>query len=85
MKVLVKRITQGKQKGEFRFVLKADNHENLSPNETYKNKQGLMDTLEKYFPNFEIVDTTLKVPKVRKPRTKLGILNSTSTQTQSEE
>jgi hypothetical protein len=58
MKAIIKPVTKGKRKGQFRFVLKADNGENLSPQETYTQKHNVISVLEKYFPNFTIVDQT---------------------------
>lgn len=56
MKAIIKKVSKGKEKGQFRFVLKGDNGKNLSPQDAYHNKQDLLDTLNKYFPNFQIID-----------------------------
>jgi len=58
MKAIIKVVTRGKNKGQFRFILKADNGENLSPQETYTQKHNVKKILEKYFPNFTVVDNT---------------------------
>jgi uncharacterized protein YegP (UPF0339 family) len=56
MKAIIKKVKKGKRKGEFKFLLIADNGENLSQNETYTQKHNVEEVLRKYFPNFEIVD-----------------------------
>ncbi len=57
-KVHIKKIKTGKNAGQFRFVLKGDNGENLSPKENYTQKHNVTEVLKKYFPGFEIVDET---------------------------
>lgn len=47
---------RGKQKGNFYAVLIADNGEPLAHTEHRSRKHGLKKTLEKYFPDFEIVE-----------------------------
>jgi uncharacterized protein YegP (UPF0339 family) len=58
MKVIIKRVSKGKRKGEFRFVLIGDNGENLSQQESYTQKHNVIEVIEKYFSNFPIVDAT---------------------------
>lgn len=58
MKAKIKQVTHGKQKGQFRFVLKGDNGEIVGHGETYTSKSECLQTLNKYFPNFQIVDET---------------------------
>ena len=60
---IIKRVSRGKKKGEFRFVLKGDNGEIIgsSGSESYTQKHNCVDVLEKYFPKFDIVDLTLRV------------------------
>jgi uncharacterized protein YegP (UPF0339 family) len=53
---LIKKITHGKFKGEYRFVLKGANNEIVATSETYKNKADILDLLDNLFPNFMIVD-----------------------------
>ncbi|RYE53994.1 MAG: DUF1508 domain-containing protein [Sphingobacteriales bacterium] len=57
---IIKKILQGKMVGQFRFNLKAENGEVIATSENYKAKQSVIKTLKKYFPAFEIVDTTIK-------------------------
>ena len=61
MKALIKKVTKGRFKGQFRFVLKASNGEVIatSATEFYTQKHNVREVLEKYFPNFEIIDLTL--------------------------
>lgn len=58
MKAIVKTVSHGKQKGQFRFVLKASNGEVIAVSETYTQKHNALDIIKEYFPNFEIVDKT---------------------------
>lgn len=58
MKAIIKKVTKGKKRGQFKFVLEADNGENLSAQETYTQKHNVIKVLEKYFPNFAIIDQT---------------------------
>lgn len=60
MKAIIKKVTKGKKAGQFRFKLVADNGEDLSQNETYTQKHNVIEVLTKYFPNFVIVDETVK-------------------------
>lgn len=57
MKAVIKKINKGNLKGQFRFVLVADNGEPIAQSwaETYKTKQMVKKTLNKFFPNFEII------------------------------
>ena len=57
-KAIIKKIKSGKFKDQFKFKLVADNGENLSPQEKYTQKHNIQEVLNKYFPGFEIVDTT---------------------------
>lgn len=58
MKAIIKIVSHGKLKGQFRFVLKAVNGETIAVSETYTQKHNVLDVLTNYFPNFEIVDKT---------------------------
>lgn len=58
MKAVIKRVTHGKQKGQFRFILKAGNNEPIAHGETYTQKHNVKELLEKYFPLFTIEDKT---------------------------
>lgn len=60
MKAYIKNVWQGRNKGQFRFVLKAKNGETvaISHPETYKSKSMAIQTLTRCFPQFEIVDAT---------------------------
>lgn len=60
---IIKTVRRGKRKGQFRFVLKAANGEIIasSGSESYTQKHNCVDVLNKYFPEFDIVDLTLKV------------------------
>lgn len=60
MKAIIKTVTRGKLKGQFRFILKAKNGEIIATSETYTQKHNVKDLLAKHFPNFEIVDVTKK-------------------------
>lgn len=53
---LIKRVTHGKHKGEYRFVLVADNNEIVATSELYESKQACLKTVENLFPGFEIKD-----------------------------
>lgn len=57
MKAEIIKITRGKNKGQFRFILKAKNGEIVAHShpETYTSIQMCKKTLKKYFPNFEII------------------------------
>ena len=52
----IKRITHGKLKGQFRFILKAENGEIIATSESYTQKHSCKETLESNFPNFKILD-----------------------------
>lgn len=54
-KATITLITKGKNKGQFKYQLTADNGEPLDARETYHNLQDCKDTLVKYFPTFLIV------------------------------
>lgn len=53
-KVVIKRVTHGKNKGQFRFSLVGDNGEIVatSGSETYHNEKDILHTLDKYFSSF---------------------------------
>lgn len=59
-KALIKKVSKGKKKGEFRFVLLAKNGEPIAQSfpETYTQKHNCISTLENHFPDFEILDLT---------------------------
>lgn len=58
MKAIIKKVKQGKMKGQFRFVLKGRNGETIAVSETYTQKHNVTKLLKKYFTLFEIVDET---------------------------
>lgn len=43
---------------QFKFTLKAKNGKIIAHGEHYNRKRDLLDTLEKYFAGFEIIDQT---------------------------
>lgn len=55
-KAIIRKVKSGKNKGQFKFKLTADNGEPLSENEAYNNEQDLRAMLTKYFPGFTIVE-----------------------------
>lgn len=57
-KAIIKNIKSGKQSGQFKFILLADNGEPLDPRDFYHNLDDVKKMLEKYFPAFEIIDLT---------------------------
>lgn len=59
MKAVIKKVTHGKRKGQFRFVLKATNGEIIATSETYTQKHNVIEVLNSYFCEFEILDTTV--------------------------
>lgn len=66
MKALIKKVSKGKQKGQFRFVLIGKNGQVIatSGTENYTQKHSCIETLEANFPQFKIVDTTVKQKSV---------------------
>lgn len=56
MVAVIKKVSHGKRKGEFRFNLVGDNEEVIATSETYTQKHNVADVLEKYFKDFKIVD-----------------------------
>lgn len=56
MKAIIKRITHGKRKNQYRFILKGRNGEIIAVSETYTQKHNVTEVLNEYFPNFEIED-----------------------------
>lgn len=52
----IKRVTHGHMKGQYRFLLKAENGKIIATSETYTQKHSLLETLETNFPNFKIVE-----------------------------
>ncbi len=59
MKAILKKVSHGKQKGQFRFVLKGANGEIIATSETYTQKHNVTEILQVAFPNFEVVDKTV--------------------------
>jgi uncharacterized protein YegP (UPF0339 family) len=59
-KALIKKVSKGKLKGQYRFVLKAENGETVavSSPESYTQKHSALETLEANFPDFKIIDKT---------------------------
>lgn len=60
MKATIKQISHGNFKGQFRFTLKGNNNEIIATSESYTQKHNVIEVLEKYFSNFEIIDKTKK-------------------------
>jgi uncharacterized protein YegP (UPF0339 family) len=58
-KAIIKKVTHGKLKGQFRFILKAENGEIVATSETYTQKHSCIETIESNFPNFIIEDKTI--------------------------
>ena len=56
MKMIIKRVTHGKKKGQFRFILKGKNGEVVGIGETYTQKHNVVELHSVYFSNFELVD-----------------------------
>lgn len=57
---VIKRVTKGKNAGQFRFVLIGDNYEPIGQShpETYKTKAMAKKTLKEYFNAFKVTDLT---------------------------
>lgn len=58
MKAVIKTVSHGKLKGQFRFILKGVNGEIVATSETYTQKHNCTEVLETYFSTFEVVDKT---------------------------
>lgn len=56
MTVVIKKVSHGKRKGQFRFNVKGSNGEVIATSETYTQKHNVTEVLQKYFPLFTIVD-----------------------------
>ncbi len=56
--MIIKTVSKGPKKGEFRFLLKAANGEVIAHGETYISKQSVTELHSKHFSDFEIVDKT---------------------------
>lgn len=58
MTAIVKKVSKGKLKGQFRFVLKAKNGEIIatSGTESYTQKHNCISVLKEHFPNFKIIE-----------------------------
>lgn len=52
---IVKKVLRGKNKGQWRFILRADNYEVLAHSESYHNLEDVMNMVYEYFPDFKIV------------------------------
>lgn len=57
-KVIIKKVSHGKLKGQYRFILVASNGEPIATSETYTQKHNIIDLLNTHFSEFEIVDKT---------------------------
>jgi uncharacterized protein YegP (UPF0339 family) len=57
---VIQKVTRGRQKGQFKFVLFASNGEPIADShpETYTQKHSAMETLRANFSDFVIVDQT---------------------------
>ncbi len=58
MKAIIKKVSHGNQKGQYRFVLRGKNNEIVAVSETYTQKHNALEVLADYFSNFEVVDKT---------------------------
>jgi len=57
MKAIIKRVKSGKLKGQFRYILVANNGEPIADaRETYTKKHNVIKLLKKYFSDFIISD-----------------------------
>ncbi len=56
-RAIIKKVSKGRNKGQFRFVLKASNGEIVAQShpETYERLQSCLDTLNNNFPDFDII------------------------------
>ena len=57
-KAIIRNIKSGKQAGQFKFILLADNGQPLDPRDFYHNLEDFKEMLQNYFPAFEIIDLT---------------------------
>lgn len=56
MRAIIKRVTHGRFKGQYRFILTGVNHEIIATSELYSTKQNVIEVIEAYFKDFIIVD-----------------------------
>lgn len=56
MKMIIKKVSHGKLKGQFRFLLKSANNEIIATSETYTQKHNIVELHSKYFSIFELID-----------------------------
>lgn len=61
-KAIITMVTKGKNRGQFRFTLKGANGETVAVShpETYTRKSKCKQTLLKCFPDFIIIDQTIR-------------------------
>lgn len=57
-KAIIKTVSHGKLKGQYRFILIAANGEPIATSETYTQKHNVIELLATHFAEFEIVDKT---------------------------
>jgi uncharacterized protein YegP (UPF0339 family) len=57
-RAIIKKVSKGRQKGEYRFLLIAENGEIIATSETYTAKHNVVDVIKAHFPEFTIVDKT---------------------------
>jgi len=57
-KAVIKRVSHGKLKGQYRFILVAANGEPIATSETYTQKHNVTELLATHFSDFEVVDKT---------------------------
>lgn len=59
-RAVLKKVTKGKNKGQYRFILYSTNGEVIAQShpETYTQKHSAKDTIRNNFPNFALVDKT---------------------------
>lgn len=54
--MIIKKVSHGKLKGQFRFLLKSANNEIIATSETYTQKHNIVELHSKYFSIFELID-----------------------------
>ncbi len=59
MTALIKRVTHGRYKGQYRFILKGSNGEIVATSELYTQKHNALEVIEACFPQFTIIDKTV--------------------------
>jgi hypothetical protein len=60
-KMIIKTVSKGPRKGQFRFLLKGANGEVIAQGETYTVKHNIVSLHKDHFPDFELVDKSKNV------------------------